>query len=79
MFYTLLFENDAAIVAHTLEDIREMCKQIVQAATPYELTLNTNNTLSTALSSCFILITAVKCGEIQIRTKYIHYVLHEKQ
>ena len=37
----LLFAGDAAIVAHTLEDIREIGEQFEQAATLYGLTINT--------------------------------------
>ena len=43
----LLFADDAAIVAHTLEDIREICKQFEQAATMFALTINTKKTLPT--------------------------------
>ena len=42
----LLFGDDAAIVAHTLEDIREICKQFEQAATLFGLTINTKKTLT---------------------------------
>jgi len=42
----LLFADDAAIIAHTLEDIREICKQFEQAATLYGLTINTKKTLT---------------------------------
>ena len=31
----LLFADDAAIVAHTLEDVTEICKQFEQAATMF--------------------------------------------
>ena len=41
----LLFADDAAIVAHTLEDIREICKQFEQAATMFGLTINTKKTV----------------------------------
>ena len=42
----LLFADDAAIVAHTLEDIREICKQFEQAATTFGLTINTKKTVT---------------------------------
>ena len=42
----LLFADDAAIVAHTLEDIREICKQFEQAATMFGLTINTKKTVT---------------------------------
>ena len=35
--------------------------------------------LCTVFSSCSILITVVKCGEIHIKTKYNHCMLHKKQ
>ena len=44
--HELLFADDAAIVAHTLEDIREICKQFEQAATIFGLTINTNKTVT---------------------------------
>ena len=40
----LLFADDAAIVAHTLEDTREICKQSEQAATMFGLTIITKKT-----------------------------------
>jgi hypothetical protein len=42
----LLFADDAAIVAHTLEDIRELCKLFEQAATMFGLTINTKKTVT---------------------------------
>ena len=42
----LLFVDDAAIVAHTLEHIREICKQFEQAATMFGLTINTKKTVT---------------------------------
>ena len=42
----LLFADDAAIVAHALEDIREICKQFEQAATMFGLTINTKKTVT---------------------------------
>ena len=42
----LLFADDAAIVAHTLEDIREICKQFEQATTMFGLTINTKQTVT---------------------------------
>ena len=42
----LLFADDAAIVAHTLEEIREICKQFEQAATMFGLTINTKKTVT---------------------------------
>ena len=42
----LLFADDAATVAHTLEDIREICKQFEQAATMFGLTINTKKTVT---------------------------------
>ena len=42
----LLFADDAAIVAHTLEDIREICKQFEQAATMFGLTINRKKTVT---------------------------------
>ena len=36
----LLFRDDAAIVAHTLEDIKEICKHFEQAATLFGLTIS---------------------------------------
>ena len=45
-FHELLFADDAAIVAHSLEDIREICKQFEQAATMFGLTINTKKTVT---------------------------------
>ena len=42
----VLFADDAAIVAHTLEDITEICKQFEQAATMFGLTINTKKTVT---------------------------------
>ena len=42
----LLFADDAATVAHTLEYIREICKQFEQAATMFGLTINTKKTVT---------------------------------
>ena len=42
----LLFADDAAIVAHTLEDTRQICKQFEQAATLFGLTINTKKTVT---------------------------------
>ena len=42
----LLFADDAAIVAHTPEDTREICKQFEQAATLFGLTINTKKTVT---------------------------------
>ena len=42
----LLFADAAAIVVHTLEDTREMCKQFVQAVTLFGLTINTKTTVT---------------------------------
>ena len=42
----LLFADDAAIVAHTLEDIRDICKQFEQAAAMVGLTINTKKTVT---------------------------------
>ena len=42
----LLFADYAAIVAHTLEDTRVICKQFEQAATLFELTINTKKTVT---------------------------------
>ena len=42
----LLFADDDAIVAHTLEDIREICKQFEQAAIMFGLTINTKKTVT---------------------------------
>ena len=42
----LLFADAAAIVAHTLEDIREICKQFEQAATMFGLIINTKKTVT---------------------------------
>ena len=41
-----LFADDAAIVAHTPEDIREICKQFGQAGTMFGLTINTKKTVT---------------------------------
>ena len=41
----LLFADDAAIIAHTLEDTRAICKQFEQAATLFRLTINTKKTV----------------------------------
>ena len=40
----LLYADDAAIVAHTLEDTREICKPFEQAANLFGLTTNTPKT-----------------------------------
>ena len=42
----LLFSDDAAIVAYTLEDTREVCKQFEQTATLFGLTINTKKTVT---------------------------------
>ena len=42
----LLFADDAAIVAHTLEDIKEICKHFEQAATLFGLTISTKKTVT---------------------------------
>ena len=42
----LLFADDAAIVAHTLEDTREICKQFDHAAALFGLTINTKKTVT---------------------------------
>ena len=42
----LLFADDAAIVAHILEDTKEICKQFEQAATLFGLTINTKKTVT---------------------------------
>ena len=42
----LIFADDDAIVAHTLEDIREIWKQFEQAATIFGLTINTKKTVT---------------------------------
>ena len=44
--HELLFADAAAIVAHTLKDTREICKQFEQAATLLELTINTKKTVT---------------------------------
>ena len=42
----LLFADDAAIVAHTLEDIKEICKHFEQAATLFGLTISIKKTVT---------------------------------
>ena len=42
----LLFADDAAIVAHALEDINEICKHFEQAATLFGLTISTKKTVT---------------------------------
>ena len=42
----LLFADDAAIVAHALEDINEICKHFEQAATVFGLTISTKKTVT---------------------------------
>ena len=42
----LLFIDAAAIVAYTLEDTRDICKQFEQAATLFGLTINTKKTVT---------------------------------
>ena len=44
--HELLFADDAAIVAHTLEDIKEICKHFEQAATLFRLTISTKKTVT---------------------------------
>ena len=44
--HELLFADDAAIVAHTLEDTREICKQFEEAAAMFGLTINTKKTVT---------------------------------
>ena len=42
----LLFADDAAIVEHTLEDTKQVCKHFEQTATLFGLTLSTNKTIT---------------------------------
>ena len=44
--HELLFTDDAAIFAHTLEDTREMCKLFEQPGTLFGLTINTKKTVT---------------------------------